>query len=68
MEQAIERLRAVPESQQEQLARFLLNELEEDSRWESSTAAHADALRGRVNEVLAVDARGDCEPLNPDTL
>jgi len=68
MEQAIERLRAVPESEQEQLARFLLNELEEDSRWSASTAAHADALRRLANQVLAEDEQGATEPLDPDAL
>ena len=68
MEQAIERLRAVPEPQQEQLARFLLNELEEDNRWADSTAAHADALKRLAENVLADDVRGLCTPLDPDAL
>jgi hypothetical protein len=68
MEQAIERLRAVPELQQEQLARFVLNELEEDSRWSASTAAHVDALRRLADQVLAEDEKGATEPLDPDSL
>jgi len=68
MEQAIERLRAVPESQQESLARFLLNELENDDRWSASTAQHADALTRLAEGVLADDARGDSEALNPEKL
>ncbi|MGD0464287.1 MAG: hypothetical protein ABSB74_17530 [Tepidisphaeraceae bacterium] len=39
-EQAIERLRAVPAAQQDEIARFLLAELEEDIRWSQSTAKH----------------------------
>jgi hypothetical protein len=68
MEQAIERLRAVPETQQDQLAQFLINELEEDGRWAASTTANTDALQRRIQEVLADDARGMCEPLDPDAL
>ena len=68
MEKAIERLRAVPEPEQEALARFLLNELEDDERWGSSTARHADALGRLAERVLASDARGECEPLDPDKL
>jgi hypothetical protein len=68
MEQAIERLRAVPDSQQDLLARFLLTELEEDNRWAVSTANHVDALDRLAAEVLADDAAGKCEPLDPDTL
>jgi hypothetical protein len=59
MEKAIERLRAVPEPQQDRLAQFLLSELEEDERWNASTAVHADALQRLADRVLADDARGD---------
>lgn len=58
MEQAIERLRAVPEPQQESFARFLLSELEDDERWTASTVDHADALGRLAQRVLADDARG----------
>jgi hypothetical protein len=68
MEQAIERVQALPANQQDQLARFLLSELQEDERWAASTAAHADKLERLVGDVLAEDARGDCEPLDPDRL
>jgi hypothetical protein len=68
MEQAIERLRALPEPQQDPLARFLLNELEDDAHWAASTERHADALSRLVDHVLADDARGESEPLDPDKL
>lgn len=56
MEQAIERLRAVPETKQDQLARFLLNELEDDERWSRSTSEHETKLKNLVETVLADDA------------
>ena len=68
MEQAIERLRAVPETQQDQLAQFLLSELDEDARWSASTQANIERLRRLGEQVLADDQRGACEPLNPGTL
>ena len=68
MEKAIEKLREVPEAQQDRLARFLLNELEEDDRWLRSTVKHEGQLERLVGEVLADDARGNCEPLDPDRL
>ena len=68
MEQAIERLRAVPEPQQDELARFVLNELEDDERWTASTAAHVDKLRALSERVRADDARGACGPLDPDAM
>lgn len=68
MEKVIERLRAMPENQQERLARFLLHELDEEVRWVSSTAEHESKLGGLVDQVLADDRDGKCEPLDPDSL
>jgi hypothetical protein len=68
MEQVIEQLRAVPEGQQDRLARFLLKELEEDQRWIRSTADHEGKLKSLVDTVLADDARGECELLDPGDL
>jgi hypothetical protein len=68
MEQAIEQLKAIPETQQDQLAEFLLNELKEDDRWTRSTAQHEGKLKVLVDTVLADDVAGNCEPLDPDHL
>ena len=68
MEQAIEQLRAVPESEQDRLAEFLLNELREDDRWSRSATAHEGKVKNLVEQVLADDGRGACEPLDPDNL
>jgi hypothetical protein len=68
MQQAIEQLRAVPVTQQDQLARFLLNELEEDKRWLASTAANQSKLRMHIDRVLSDDRQGKCKPLQPDRL
>jgi hypothetical protein len=58
----------VPEPQQDQLAKFLLCELEDDERWTASTAANIERLRRLGESVLSDDARGTCEPLDPDAL
>lgn len=68
VEQAIERLRALPESQQEELARFLLSELDEDERWAATTRRHLDGLGRLCDRVLADDTRGECDLLDPDKL
>jgi len=68
MQSVIERLRAVPDAQQDQLAAFLLHELEQNERWGETSAGHADALAKLVDKVLADDDRGDCEPLAPERL
>lgn len=66
MENAIARLRALPESQQDPVARFLLNELEDDARGAASTARHADALGQLAGRVLSGNASGESESLEPD--
>ena len=68
LEIAIERLREMPDDRQEQFAQLLLHEIEEDQRWERSTELHADKLAALSADVLQADDRGDCEPLDPDTL
>jgi hypothetical protein len=66
MEQAIERLREVPDSQQDQFARFLLNEMEDDDRWTASTAAHGKELRKLSEQILEGDRQGLCKPVDAD--
>ncbi|HZK82072.1 MAG TPA: hypothetical protein VFC46_13415 [Humisphaera sp.] len=68
MEQVIAQLLAVPEGEQDRLAQFLLDELEEDQKWTRSTAEREGKLRGLINDVLADDDAGLCEPLDPSRL
>jgi len=68
MERAIERLRAVPEAQQEQVARFLLNELDDQERWAQPKAAQGAGLSCLAEQIVIDDAKGLCEPLDLDSL
>jgi hypothetical protein len=68
MEQAIRQLQALPASEQDRLAQFLIDELKEDERWAASTEAHANKLDGLIADILAEDARGETTPLDPDAL
>jgi len=68
LDHAIERLRQMPEDRQESLARLMLHEIEEDERWSRSTESSAEKLGKLVEQVLAADDRGECEPLEPDQL
>lgn len=58
----------MPQERQEQLAGLLLHEMQEDERWLQSTATHADKLNALAAEILTADRRGECEPLDPDSL
>jgi hypothetical protein len=68
MKQAIEQLKAIPESQQDSLAQFLINELEEDDRWSRSTKDHESQLQSLVGTILDDDQHGKCEQLDADRL
>lgn len=68
MEKVIRQLQDVPESQQDRLAEFLLHELAEDERWARTTVDHADKLKKLIDNVLADDTQGKCEPLDPERL
>jgi hypothetical protein len=68
MQEFIDRLRALPEKDQDDVAAFFLNELEEDKRWARTAEKHADKLKKLADQVLADDAKGLCEPLDPDRL
>jgi hypothetical protein len=68
LEQAIERLKQMPEDRQNSLAQLLLHEIDEDERWQHSTTRHADKLQGLVKDVLEAERRGECEPLDPESL
>jgi hypothetical protein len=68
LREAIERLQALPDNQQDRMAEFLLHELAEDERWARTTRENAAKLDQLSDQVLAVDAAGRCEPLDPDRL
>ncbi len=56
------------EDRQDALAQLLLHEMEEDERWQKSTAKHEDKIQGLVQDVLEAERRGECESLDPDNL
>ncbi len=64
LEQALEKLRELPDDRQESFARFLLHELETDVAFEASSATHQESLTRLVKDVLAADARGEAEVLD----
>jgi hypothetical protein len=68
MEQAIEKLRSLPEDAQDAVAGFVLSELEENQRWEQTSLQHADKLRRLADEALDDLRAGRTAPLDPETL
>jgi hypothetical protein len=68
MEQAIERLRALPEDQQDSFAGFLLHELESEERWDKLFSTYSPEIQRLADEAQAEYEAGLTEPLDPDKL
>lgn len=68
MESAVKAMQSLPRGKQQSFARFVIHELEEDAKWEATTAKHADRVRKLVAEILDADQRGETELLHPDQL
>ena len=49
MEQAIARLRSLPEAEQDVFAAFFLHELSEDERWKTTTEKNAENIKRLVD-------------------
>lgn len=68
LEEAIARIRKLPETEQDLMARFVLHELDEDDAWRRSGEAKHEPLERLVAEVMAEDARGECPELDVSDL
>ncbi|NOZ39369.1 MAG: hypothetical protein GXP24_03985 [Planctomycetes bacterium] len=68
LKKAIEQLQQMPEERQDSLARLVLHKIDQDRLWAQSTDAHAEKLGGLVDDILAADDRGECEPLIPNEM
>ena len=68
LEDAIARIRQLPEDEQALLARFVLHELDEDDAWRRSSEAHGASLEQLLADVTAEEARGECPDLDVNDL
>ena len=68
MEQAIEKLRALPEEKQDTVAGFVLSELESDQKWEQTSLKYGEKLRKLADEAQEDFRVGRTSELDPDSL
>jgi hypothetical protein len=61
---AIDRIRQLPETEQELLARFVLHEIDQDGAWRQTSELHTESLARLVDIISAEDARGECPDLD----
>jgi hypothetical protein len=68
LEQAIARLKTLPSSEQDAIATMILEELEQERRWDESFARSPDLLAQLAAEAMAEHRAGKTQELDPETL
>ncbi len=68
LERAVEKVRKLPDLEQDAIAALILEELEDEARWEKAFARSQDALAKLAQEAMAEDKAGKTEELDPDAL
>ncbi|PYS35428.1 MAG: hypothetical protein DMG14_27025 [Acidobacteria bacterium] len=58
----------LPKKEQNKLAKWLLAELESESRWDEAFARSADQLAQLADEALREHRKGRTKPLDPEQL
>ena len=68
LEQAMSKLRQLPENEQNAMAELILAELEDEARWDVAFAGSPDLLERLATEADEEDRAGRTEELDPETL
>jgi hypothetical protein len=68
LERAFEQLSRLSDAQQERMAQWILDELEDDQRWDQAFAASGSALERLADKALADHLGGRTQVLDPDEL
>ncbi len=68
LEQAISRLKTLSASEQDAIAAMILEELEDEARWDATFAKSQDALAKLASEAMTEYQAGKTQELDPETL
>jgi hypothetical protein len=68
LEQAIERVRQLPETEQNAIAQIVLEEIESERQWDERFSKSSDKLRILADSAWAEHEAGKTEELDPDKL
>jgi hypothetical protein len=68
LERAIAQLKTLPTDKQDAIATLILEELEDDQRWDESFARSPDLLANLAAEAMAEYRAGKTQELDPETL
>jgi len=68
LEQAIAEIKKRPANEQDAIAALILEEIEDETRWDEAFKKSQDALAKLAAEALAEDQAGKTRELDPDKL
>ncbi len=68
LERAIARLQALSESEQDAIAAMILEEIEDDRRWDESFSRSSNILAKLAASAMAEYHAGQTQELDPETL
>ena len=67
LEKALREAARLPAAEQDRIARVILDEIEDDARWQASFARSQDRLAALVGAAREEIARGDVQEGDPST-
>ena len=68
LEEALNKLAELPESEQDSIATWLISELESEERWTNILSDSSDAIGRLADEALAENTAGQTKELDPNKL
>ena len=68
LEKAVAQVKQLPEEQQDAIAALILEEIEDEARWDAAFARSPDTLARLAAEAEEEDRKGLTKELDPDTL
>jgi len=68
LEEAFKKASQLPETEQDTLAKWLLEELQSEREWDRTFAESQDVLGRLADETLEAHKKGNCKPMDFDRL
>ncbi|MBN1901449.1 hypothetical protein JW926_09030 [Candidatus Sumerlaeota bacterium] len=68
LERAVEKVKNLPEKEQDAIAALIIEELEDEMRWEKAFDHSQDVLAKLAHEAMEEERTGRTSELDPDTL
>lgn len=68
LERAMKKARRLPDAEQDAIATIILEELEDEARWEQAFSKSQDALAKLSAVAMEEDRKGETKELDPDSL